>query len=165
MATQSTLEQSDTKKSPSREEIDKTLDMLAQGFRKWPSAPLMHWPEELDLDYEVVSFPSEDGIILEGWFIPAAGSTKVIIANHPRWFNRAGVPSHLEPWKSIGADTGNDFEVNFIPDYKILHGAGYNVLAYDLRNFGHSSDANGHLFTVGRYESRDVVGSLNYVRA
>ena len=32
---------------------------------------------------------------------------------------------------------------SLIPDYKILHDAGYNVLAYDLRNFGHSGAANG----------------------
>jgi alpha/beta superfamily hydrolase len=54
--------------------------------------------------------------------------------------------------------------VNFVPDYKILHDAGYNVLAYDLRNFGHSGAANGGIFSVGRYEARDVIGSLNYVR-
>ncbi|WP_234833272.1 alpha/beta hydrolase family protein [Sinorhizobium meliloti] len=89
----------------------------------------------------------------------------MIIANHPRWFNRAGLPSHLEPWKSLGGSAGNDFEVNFVPDYKILHDAGYNVLAYDLRNFGHSSSANGGLFTTGRCESRDVIGPLDYVRS
>jgi pimeloyl-ACP methyl ester carboxylesterase len=39
--------------------------------------------------------------------------------------------------------SGNGFEVNLVPDYKILHDAGYNVLAYDLRNHGLSSAANG----------------------
>ena len=39
---------------------------------------------------------------------------------------------------------------------KILHDAGYNVLAYDLRNFGHSGAANGGIFTVGRYEALAV---------
>ncbi len=38
------------------------------------------------------------GIPPEGWFIPRSGSDEMIIANHPRWFNRAGLPSHLEPW-------------------------------------------------------------------
>jgi hypothetical protein len=111
-----------------------------------------------------VTFPSEDGVPLEGWFIPAPGSNKLIIANHPRWFSRSGLPSHLEPWRSLAGATGNDFEVNFVPDYKILYDAGYNVLAYDLRNFGQSGAGNGGIFTVGRFESRDVVGSLNYVR-
>jgi hypothetical protein len=147
------------------EQIEKTLQTIAEGFRVWPRAPILHWPEEAGLAYENVTFPSEDGVPLEAWYIPRSGSKKVVIANHPRWFNRSGLPSHLEPWKSFGSATGNDFEVNFVPDYKILHDAGYNVLAYDLRNFGHSGVANGGVFSVGRYESRDVIGSLNYVRS
>jgi pimeloyl-ACP methyl ester carboxylesterase len=51
-----------------------------------------------------------------------------------------------------------------VPDYKILHDAGYNVLAYDLRNHGLSSAANGGVCTSGITESRDVVGSLEYAR-
>ncbi|MEU0766656.1 alpha/beta hydrolase family protein [Streptomyces albogriseolus] len=147
------------------EQIAKTLRTIADSFRQSLRSPILHTPAEQGLEYEDVSFPSEDGVPLEGWFIPAPGSDRIIIANHPRWFSRAGLPSHLEPWKSLGAATGNDFEVNFVPDYKILHDAGYHVLAYDLRNFGHSGAANGGVFTVGRFESRDVVGSLNYVRS
>ncbi|WP_353646932.1 alpha/beta hydrolase [Mesorhizobium sp. WSM2239] len=145
-------------------EIEQTLQTIADGFRSWPRAPIMHFPAEAGLKYEDVFFPSEDGIPLEGWFIPAAGSEKIIIANHPRWFNRAGLPSHLEPWRSFAGSAGNDFEVDFVPDYKILHDAGYNILAYDLRNFGQSGTANGGIFSVGRFESRDVIGSLNYLR-
>lgn len=146
-------------------EINEFLEKIAEGFRTWPNAPILHWPDEYGLEYENVFFPSEDGVPLQGWFIPNHSSNKIIIANHPRWFNRSGLPSHLEPWKSLGGSAGNDFEVNFLPDYKILHDAGYNVLAYDMRNHGHSSSANGGIFTVGRYESRDVIGSLNYVRS
>jgi hypothetical protein len=146
-------------------QVEKTLQTIAEGFRVWPRAPILHRPDEENLKYEDVTFPSEDSVPLEGWFIPAPGSNKLIIANHPRWFSRSGLPSHLEPWKSLAGSTGNDFEVNFVPDYKILHDAGYNVLAYDLRNFGQSGVGNGGIFTVGRFESRDVIGSLNYVRS
>ena len=59
---------------------------------------------------------------------------------------------------------GNDFEVNFIPDYKVLHDAGYNVLTYDLRNFGHSGSGNGGISSGGRFESRDVIGSIAYAK-
>ncbi|NAZ88108.1 alpha/beta hydrolase family protein [Kineococcus indalonis] len=155
-----------TDTAPTTEDrITTTLQAIAEGFRTWPRSPILHRPDEVGLDYEDVSFPSEDGTPLEGWFIPARGSDKIIIANHPRWFNRSGLPSHLEPWKSFGGATGNDIEVDFVPDYQILHDAGYNVLAYDLRNFGHSGQANGGIFTVGRFESRDVIGSLDYVRS
>jgi hypothetical protein len=146
------------------EQIVETLQRIADGFRYWRRAPILHRPDEEGLEYEDVTFPSEDGVPLEGWFIPASGSDRLIIANHPRWFNRSGLASQLEPWKSLAGSTGNDFEVNFIPDYKILHDAGYNVLAYDLRNFGQSGSANGGIFTVGRFESRDVIGSLDYAR-
>jgi pimeloyl-ACP methyl ester carboxylesterase len=54
--------------------------------------------------------------------------------------------------------------VNLVPDYKILHDAGYNVLTYDLRNHGLSGAANGGIVTNGITESRDVVGSLDYAR-
>ena len=146
------------------DEIRKTLETMADGFVRWPRAPIYHRPDEAGLAYEDVSFPSEDGVPLEGWFIPAA-SDKIVICNHPRWFTRSGLPSHLEPWRRFAGATGNDFEVNFVPDYKILHDAGYNVLAYDLRNFGQSGSANGGIFSVGRFESRDVIGSLTYVRS
>ena len=80
-------------------------------------------------------------------------------------FSRAGIRLHLEPWKSVWAFSGNDFEVNLIPDYKILHDAGYNVLAYDLRNFGLSGAANGGIASSGIFEARDVAGSLAYARS
>jgi pimeloyl-ACP methyl ester carboxylesterase len=141
------------------------LTSIADQFATAIRSPLAHSPREAGLHYEEVSFPASDGVPLEGWFMPAAGSNRLIIANHPRWFSRSGLPSHLEPWKSIGSATGNDFEVNFIPDYEILHDAGFHVLAYDLRNFGHSGAGNGGIMSCGHYEARDVIGSINYVHS
>jgi alpha/beta superfamily hydrolase len=54
--------------------------------------------------------------------------------------------------------------VNFIPDYRILHEAGFAVLSYDLRNHGLSGAANGGIVTGGVHEARDVAGSLAYAR-
>ena len=51
-----------------------------------------------------------------------------------------------------------------MPDYKILHDAGYNVLVYDFRNYGLSGAANGGVMSCGVLEARDVIGSLAYVR-
>ncbi|MDX3853104.1 hypothetical protein [Streptomyces sp. AK02-01A] len=51
-----------------------------------------------------------------------------------------------------------------MPDYRILHEAGYNVLTYDMRNLGHSGTGNGGIGSGGRFEARDVVGSLMYAR-
>ncbi|SHP08250.1 Alpha/beta hydrolase family [Mycobacteroides abscessus subsp. abscessus] len=143
---------------------DAMIDELISGFARAFRSPVLGTPADEGLAYEDVFFPAEDGVGIEGWFIPREGSDKIIIANHPLWFSRTGLPAHLEPWRSIGGAAGNDFEVKFLPDYKILHDAGYNVLAYDLRNLGQSDAANGGLQSNGIYESRDVIGSLNYVR-
>ena len=155
-----------TRTTASEEEIARTLREVAQheGVLGPLRSPLLKSPADYGLAFENVWFPSQDGVPLEAWYIPHAGSDKLIIANHPRWFNRYGLPAHLEPWKSAGAATGNDFEVDFVPDYRILHEAGYNVLTYDERNFGHSGPANGGVNSGGRYEARDVIGSLAYAR-
>lgn len=147
------------------ERLDALLTQIADNFSTSPRSPVLHTPAEHGLDFEDVTFPSEDGTPLEGWFVPAEGADTVVIVNHPRFFSRSGLPSHLEPWRSMNAGTGNDFEVNLVPDIAILHAAGYHVLAYDLRNFGLSGAANGGLTTSGRFESRDVVGSLRCVRS
>jgi uncharacterized protein len=146
-------------------QLDALLTAMADGVSTSPRSPVWHTPAERGLEFEDVTFPSEDGTPLEGWLIPADGTDTVVIVNHPRFFSRSGLPSHLEPWRSIHAATGNDFEVNQVPDIAILHDAGYHVLAYDLRNFGLSGAANGGLTSSGRFESRDVIGSLRYVRS
>ncbi|GCE07627.1 alpha/beta hydrolase [Dictyobacter aurantiacus] len=148
----------------SDDQIMGVLQQIADRFSQPQRSPVLHTPAEQNLDYEDVTFPSLDGVPLEGWFIPAAGSNKLIIANHPMGFSRSGIPTQFEPWHSGWVSSGNGFEVNFIPDYKILHDAGYNVLTYDLRNHGLSGAANGGIVSSGIFEARDVVGSLQYVR-
>ena len=150
-------------------QIDHLLQRFAQGFAATGQvrAPVLHDPAEAGLDFEGVTFPSLDGVPLEGWLVPAAGSGKLIIANHPMGFSRSGQPTHLDPWHAqwgTAAGGGNGFEVNFVPDLKILHDAGYNVLTYDLRNHGLSGSANGGMSTSGWFEARDVAGSLRYAR-
>ncbi|MFE0439180.1 alpha/beta hydrolase [Streptomyces nigra] len=148
------------------QQITDTLDAVAAGFAGTGRAPVLGTPQEIGLDYEDVTFPATDGVPLEGWFIPAAeNSGKLVVANHPMGFTRTGLPSHLEPWRSLWAASGNDIEVDFMPDYKILHDAGYHVLTYDLRNHGLSGSANGGVISSGIFESRDVIGSIAYARA
>jgi uncharacterized protein len=148
------------------EEIDQLLAEVSDGFATLERrrAPVLHRPDEAGLDYDDVTFPAWDGVPLEGWFIPAPGSGKLIIANHPMGFSRSGQPTNLPPWCREWGPSGNDIEVDFVPDYKILHDAGYNVLAYDLRNHGLSGAAQGGIATSGWFEARDVVGSLRYAR-
>jgi pimeloyl-ACP methyl ester carboxylesterase len=139
------------------------LDGIARSFVNPVRSPLLWTPADQGLQYEDVSFPSADGVPLEGWFIPA-DSDRLVILNHPMAFSRAGLPTTMEPWRSIWGPSGNTEDVNFISDYKILHDAGYNVLTYDLRNFGLSGAANGGAVTSGLLEARDVIGSIRYAR-
>jgi hypothetical protein len=90
------------------EQIQQVLNGIATGFKSPLRTPLLRTPADAGLDYEEVTFPALDGVPLEAWFIPKPGSTKLIIVNHPRGFNRYGSPSHLEPWKSMVAKAGND---------------------------------------------------------
>jgi pimeloyl-ACP methyl ester carboxylesterase len=102
-----------------------------------------------------------DGITLEGWYIPAKNSSnKIVICNHFSPGNRYGYAGHIKPWRKAGG-----FEVNFLPKYKALVDAGYNVLAYDLRNHGFSAPAQNGGYNPQLFEYKDVIGSLNYVKS
>jgi hypothetical protein len=108
-----------------------------------------------------IYFQSDDGIPLEGWYIPAKGgnSNKLVIFNHALPMCRAGFPGHLgEPWSMYDA-----VEIDFVIQQKHLSDAGYNVLAYDIRNHGTSSAANGGISGIGRWEWCDCVGVKKYV--
>lgn len=138
MAHTDALERSTSGDNQMPDHGNKIIDALIAGYKQQPRSPILKDPSSQGLEFEEVSFPSEDGTPLEAWFMPKAGSDKLVIVNHPRYFNRYGYPSHLDPWKQSFAIGGNTIEVDFNPDFRILHDAGYNVLTYDLRNLGHS---------------------------
>lgn len=146
-------------------QIEELLGHVVEEFSHQMRSPVFHDPSEAGLAYETVTFPALDGVALDGWFIPAEGSDKIIIANHPMGFSRSGLTTQFEPWQSFWGASGNTMEVNFIPDYKILHDAGYNVLCYDMRNHGLSGAGQHGGNTSGLFEARDVVGSIRYVRS
>lgn len=124
-------------------------------------SPVLRRPDEYGINYEDINFQSEDGLVLEGWFIPAKqASEKVVICNHFSPGNRYGYAGHIKPWKGAGG-----FEVNFLPKYKALTEAGYNVLAYDLRGHGLSSPAQNGAYNPKFFEYRDVIASINYVKS
>ncbi len=143
---------------------DATLDALAHGLAHASRSPLLRTPADAGLAFEELVYPSSDGTPLEAWFIPCEGSSRLVVSMHAFGFNRYGFPAHLEPWKSAFGP-GNDTEIDFILDYELLHAHGYNVLAFDFRNHGHTAAANGGLQSNNRFEARDVVGTMAYVRS
>ncbi|MBV9728513.1 MAG: alpha/beta hydrolase [Pseudonocardiales bacterium] len=139
----------------SNEFIDGLADFWAHSKR----SPVFRRPDEVGLEYEDVFFPSMDGVALDGWFIPAE-SDRLIIHNHFMPGNRYGYPGHMEGFTDFGG-----FEVSFLPAYRALHDAGYNVLCYDLRNHGLSGTGNGGTVGIGLLEYRDVIGSIRYAKS
>ncbi|CAN3356439.1 hypothetical protein DICA4_C07932 [Diutina catenulata] len=137
------------------------MNTWAELFSHPPRSPIVHNPKEEGMDFEEVWFPSQDGVILEGWYIPAAKkSNKLIIVNHFLPGNRSGYPGHLDGFGNFGG-----FDVNFVKMYKHLHIAGYNVLCYDMRNHGRSAAGSGGLCAIGAIEYRDVIGSVRYAKS
>lgn len=135
--------------------INGMADLMAHSTR----TPILRWPNEYGMEYEEIFFPAMDGVTIEGWFIPG-NSDRLLIFNHPMPCNRYGYPGHLAPWQDFGG-----FEVNFLPEYKILHDAGYNILTYDMRNHGRSGTGSGGVNGHGVLEYRDVIGSMRYAKS
>ena len=101
-------------------------------------------PAVFDLAYEDVTFTSTgDGIPLRGWFLPAAGSDRVVVITHGRNSTR----------------TGDDGEL--VPHAAALVGAGFNALLFDFRAHGESG---GVRYTLGWAEQRDLLGAIDYLK-
>lgn len=107
------------------------VERYAKMFKSGARTPILRRPSDYGMRYDDVFFPSADGVPLDAWFIPA-DSDRLLIVNHPMTCNRYGFPGHLPPWNTMFGG----FEVNFLPELKHLHNAGYNILTYDLRNCG-----------------------------
>jgi uncharacterized protein len=98
------------------------------------------WPRDFGLNAEDVSFSSEDGIPLKGWYIQTSGAAKgtVILAH--------GINGNRSDMLSRGA---------------MLMRHDYNVFLIDLRDHGQSG---GNYAGPGYIESRDVLGALRYLK-
>jgi len=105
--------------------------------------PIEETPALYGLEYEEVSFPSRvDELTLRGWYLPAEGGAEVIIMVH-------GAEQHR-------ADPG----VQMLDIACGLVEHGYNVLMFDLRGHGES---DGDRMSAGYYETRDLMGAVDYV--
>ncbi len=117
------------------EQARQIVNAAVQGLalQNLPRTPILYRPSDYDMSYEDVFFHAIDGTVLEGWFIPSE-SDNLIICNHFGTANRSGFSGgESEFWKQRGV------AINFLPKYKALHDAGYNMLAYDLRGHGLSA--------------------------
>ena len=96
-------------------------------------------PEDLPFDVQEVSFLSEDGLRMAGWYVPPENGGIVILL-HGYGSTRLAMRWHAEQ----------------------LVEAGYGVLMYDERASGESE---GDHRSYGWEDSRDVVGALSFLSA
>ncbi|MCW3094896.1 MAG: Alpha/beta hydrolase family, partial [Chthonomonadaceae bacterium] len=98
-------------------------------------------PSEVDLEFEEVVFPSQDGLKISGWFLPAPFPEEaqgVIVFCH-------GYPQN---------------RLEMLPYAQFLHEAGFATLVFDFRALGRSE---GSLCSFGHAEIADLRGALDYL--
>ncbi len=123
--------------------------------------PIVRTPEEYGLEYEAVEFKGTDGVLLQGWYIPAGeGSSDaepkaVVILTHPMTFNRHGFVVENQGFPPIARTP-----VDLLQMARSLNAAGYPVLMFDFRNHGESEGGSSG---VGLTEYQDVIGAIAYV--
>jgi len=97
-------------------------------------------PGDFDLEYSEVSFETEDGIDLRGWWMDR-NSDKTLICIH-------------------GYTASRWYEVYMKPLLKILKNKNYNILYFDLRAHGESG---GNRTSFGLRENLDLKASLDWL--
>lgn len=126
--------------------------------------PLWATPADAGLPYEDVEFPARDGLRLSGWFVRGEQASEgqerkpAIILLHGWTWNRLGDTADTLMGNLSGAS-----QVDLLRLLHALQGAGYHVLAFDLRNHGRS--ASGGPVTFGLQESNDVLGAVDYLKS
>ena len=102
---------------------------------KWP----VHFtPESFNLKYENVTFHTNDGLRLKGWFIPSKGNNTVIVMH--------GYPTN---------------KADVLP-FSMFLLKKYNVFLFDFRSFGESE---GSYTTAGYKEINDLNAAVKYLSA
>lgn len=96
-------------------------------------------PADAGLAYRDVEFPTDDGLILRGWYLPGHNGAGVL-AVHGYTGNRLGVFEHAYA----------------------LSQAGYSILAFDMRAHGAS---DGEVYAVAVTHPADGIAALDWLAA
>jgi hypothetical protein len=121
--------------------------------------PVPKTPRDYGLEFEYVTFRSEDDVDLKGWLIPGAAK-KLVIMTHVGGLTKYGSVASYRSLSKL-----YDEEIEFVETARHLHTCGYWVLMFDFRNHGESGRSpNGGLSSVGVDEYKDVVAALDFVQ-
>jgi alpha-beta hydrolase superfamily lysophospholipase len=105
-----------------------------------------HYPDPNDgktpisygMNFTWVEFHSSDGVLLKGWYVPAAGEARGTIV-YCHGLNRTRI--EMLPMAAFG------------------HQLGYDGLLFDFR---HQGSSGGEVTTIGYKERFDVIGAVRY---
>ncbi|ANM29745.1 alpha/beta hydrolase [Acidobacteria bacterium Mor1] len=132
--------------------------MVSDMMVKPHQSPLFDDPANYGMDYENVSFQTEDGVTLRGWMIDG-GSDRVVIQTHfGVQCNRAGYDPKgkglIKMWKR---------PIAFLRQARHFQQNGYSVLMYDMRNHGESDLGTCPWISWGPEEAKDVIAATRFV--
>ncbi len=112
---------------------------LILGFRN-PRRPHREFPDSVGLEYSEIDIPTENGLKLYGWWIPASRNPAPLIILTHGWGQNQGI---------------------WLPLLKPLHEAGFHVLSFDARNHGQSeSDGLANMLKF----ARDILHALKFAQ-
>ena len=134
--------------------------MVSDLMIKPGKSPVFETPDKYGLDYEDVTFKSNDGVTLSGWLI--TGKTdKVIIQSHfGVQCSRCG---YTQEGKGMMKNALWTSDIHFLEQAKYLVEAGYSILMYDLRNHGNSGEGKINWVTWGQDERKDVLAAVEFI--
>jgi fermentation-respiration switch protein FrsA (DUF1100 family) len=116
-------------------------NLLTHGRYHYPDPNDGKTPGSYGLNFRWVEFPSTDGVLLKGWYIPAPGPARGTI---------------------IYCHGLNRTRVEMLPMAAFGNSLGYDGLLFDLR---HSGQSGGEITTLGYQERLDVLGAVRYALA
>lgn len=134
------------------------VNFLSNSIVKGGVSPVFENPSDYGLEYENVTFDTDDGVKLRGWLVKG-GTDKVIIQSH------YGVQSSRSGYTPEGKGMGKMWKerISFIKHVKYLVEVGYSVLMYDFRNHGDSDLGTCPWVSWGPEETKDVKAAIDFI--
>lgn len=132
--------------------------MISDMMIKPGKSPVFETPAQYGLDYEDVTFKTDDGISLSGWLVKG-NTDKVIIQSH--FGVQCSRSGFTVKGKGMMEKTLWNKDIPFLKQVKYLNEAGYSVFLYDMRNHGESEQCGW--ITWGKDERKDILAAIKYV--